>query len=153
MVKLATALENLHCLAALVADPTGQTLALTNAGQEYLIDLTMQAYGLAQLQNFTFANGLLTFTGTSAEITFNGDTVIQSDKAANITLTTYLNAVPVSTTPYSYHTINEKGNFSSNSAVTLVNGDVIKIVAESDVANTTLTFVQAKVTYDGYETT
>lgn len=152
-IRLCTALDNLHARISLIAEPVGQTLDLVTAEQEYDVALSMNAARIAEAEKFTFSAGTTTFTGTlNLECQFVGDAVLQSGKAATVTLTSYVNGAESTSTDFVFNNAGDQGSFSSNSFFNMDPSDTILVKAKSDTANTTITFVSYKVQYSGYET-
>lgn len=148
---LAQGMQNLHARISLIAEPVLQTLDLVNAGQEYVVNLTMNAARLAEAENFSFLNGVTTFNGNSTlENQFIGDAVLQANKAGTVTLTSYVDATATTSTDFIFNNAGDQGSFSSNSIFDLPAGCQIQVKAKSDTANTTITFVSYKVQYTGY---
>lgn len=152
-ISLSEAMENNHAHISLIAEPTNQTLLLVNAGQEYLVDLTVNTDVTVHAEKFTFASGILTYTGTNViENHFVGDAVLKSDKNATVILTSYVNGEVTTSTDFVFASANSQGSFSSNSIIPIENGHTIQIKAQSNTANTLLTFVSWKLSYSGYYT-
>jgi len=150
--RLDKAMETLHARVFLNATPTMQELDLLIASQEYLVDLTMDSESLSTIENFTFLDGVLTYTGANPiGIEFVGATTIKASKVATVSLMSYVNGALSTSTDYPFTSAGSQGPFNSTSIKTISNGDTIEVRAASDSANTTITFISYKLKYSGYQ--
>jgi len=93
------------------------------------------------LKDFTFSDGVFTYTGASGKkFLFNGAANISVDKACELTFGLYINTTLVTggTTPVDITSQNKKANIGIATIVTLNNGDEVRVKAKSDTATTEL---------------
>jgi len=130
-----------------VSTPAATTL--TTAGDYYQVAGT---FGNGCSKNFTVAaDGTVTYTGIGAKFLFSGVSDLQVDKACEITYALEKNSVidTTSQTPHTFTAASKIDGIAITRIVSLVTGDVLKVMAKSDTNTTSMTANTLFLTFMG----
>ena len=101
------------------------------------------------LKDFTFLNGVYTYTGlTTKKFLFNGEASLSTKKSCKITFSLFINdiAVPGITDTLDVSAVDKKEPMGVTSIITLNTGDVVSVKAKTDTSDLEVTVTKMQTT-------